>query len=747
MRLSATIRLFAFCLIPFGILIADTSVSIDVDTQEHPITDMVLGTGLIYSWNADSVYGSEEVAHIMKDIGFGALRWPGGTLVTFYHWDDLNGQGWLDHWDPDYDRELKDQPASNYMDLDEYLALIDKTGSEIMLGVNMSSGKEWDREAEGVEEARQLMIYCKSKGYDVKYIYFDNESFQEGNNYNRDDNNDGQSWDAASYAHSFNLYAAAVKETYPDAKLIANAHNDVTGPSFRHHMQEMLPIAGHNIDFVDVHYYWQWATASWDIWKSQRPMTRKGSETYEDSVEAANKYFVDEGYPHIRLAIMEWNIAPGPWETDTNHNKFRTALMQSEMQMQFIKGGLDIGMLWAFGVPSVDSSNDKHVVHKGKANATVLWMWLYSKAAGKSVVDTDSSKEGIHVVALEGESGELLIYLLNKNDTDEAVSFDLDGYGLADVSEAWRFHDGGKGLGALERIGLWEVDSTLKTTLKANSVNMIGLGYAAVEEPLVPDLKAELSVAVPNGVIAAWEKSAGAPDRSVPGVEAWLGGRYFKIDGTAGSTDGNYGESIDGANTDLGVFSVRMSEGQNYISFEVVNDSGAPLRLDEVHFDYAPWWLASPKDVFLEYVDGDLSNLPRGTELLSFEGLPNLGKKAGDFYDFDWSFESLSDRVLAHGERAVFRLVVSNSTPGGESASGGLDNIAITGASLPGEAEGMVFKWLGETGREYGLMKSSTLTPNDWEAVAEPVSGMPGGMSSAAELERDTSFFRIEVKP
>ncbi|MGK0237332.1 MAG: alpha-N-arabinofuranosidase [Candidatus Pelagisphaera sp.] len=735
-----------FCLLICSVK-ADTTVSIDPEKEEHAISKMALGTGLIYSWNADEIYQSEEMPHIIKDIGFGALRWPGGTLVTFYNWNDLTGQGWQDHWNPNYDRAAQDKPPSTYMDLDEYLALIDETGAEIMLGVNMSSGKEWDREAEGIEEARQLMITCKAKGYDVKYIYFDNENFQEGNNYNRDDNDDGKAWDPTSYAHSFNLYAAAVKETYPDAKLIANAHNDVTGPNFRNHMLEMLPIAGNNIDLVDVHYYWQWATATWDIWKSQKPMKRKGNETYEISVEEGNKFLVDEGYPHVRLAIMEWNIAPGPWETDTAHNKFRTALMQSEMQMQFIQGGLDIGMLWALDVPSVDSTNDKHVIHNGEANGAALWMWLYSKAGGKTLVEASSDKEGVFVAALKGPSGDMAIYLLNKNDADENVSLNLDGYDLTDVSEAWRFHDGGKGLGALERIGLWVAESNLQTTLKANSLNMIGLAYPPAPEPAAPELHAKSVHSVPEGILAAWDRSAGAPDRFQAGIDAFLGGRFYGVDTTAGSTDGDFSGGIGETDTAPSSFTVRMDSDKNALNLEIVNRSGAPLMLDAVHFDYAPWWIASPKNVSLVYAEGDLSEVARGATLQSVEGLANLGMKSGDYYDFEWSLSGLADRVIDHDERVVLKLVASNANPGGEWANGAFDNIAITGSSLPGRKEGMLFSWLAETGREYKLEKSSTLQSTDWQPASETVVGEPGEMSLPVEMGTDPAFYRLGVQP
>ncbi len=129
----------------------------------HKVDHMAMGTGLIYSWAADSTYANGQIDHILKDIGIGSLRWPGGAVVALYHWDDLNGNGWKDSWDPSYD-PADDQPPENYMDLDEYLAMIDRTGAEIMLGVNMSSGKEWNREAEGIAEAQALMQYCYDQG-------------------------------------------------------------------------------------------------------------------------------------------------------------------------------------------------------------------------------------------------------------------------------------------------------------------------------------------------------------------------------------------------------------------------------------------------------------------------------------------------------------------------------------------------------------------------------------------------------
>jgi hypothetical protein len=466
---------------------ATVTVSVSADAEQGVVSDMLVGTGLVYAWENDALYADGSIADMIRDVGLEALRWPGGAVVTYYHWNDLNGNGWSDSWNPAYSRS-SDQPPENYMRLDEYLNLIDRSGAEIMLGVNMSSGKEWNREAEGIEEAKALAQYCSDRGYDVRYVYFDNESYHDGNNYNRDVDGDGESWTPESYAESLNLYAAAVREVFPDAKRIANWKNSVTTGTFQTQISNMLAIAGANIDYLDVHWYWQWDTASWDVWKSQRPMLQTSGSTtagysYRDAVVYANDLFSRLGFPNVRLAVMEWNIAPGPWEEDPEHTNFKTALMQAEMELQFMQAGLDIGMLWTLQSPSVDSTSERHVMAAdGSANATALWQWLFAKSGDMARVDSSSTASGVYSAAARGSDGRLLVYLLNKTDADVTVEFSLSGYSASEVSEAWRFRDDGTGRGILQKIGLWQTAGQWRTALSSNSVNFIGFNYPAMED-------------------------------------------------------------------------------------------------------------------------------------------------------------------------------------------------------------------------------------------------------------------------
>lgn len=720
--------------------------SVSPDNEQHAVTKMAMGSGLVYCWYPDSMFADGEAAHIVKDIGVGALRWPGGAPTTFYHWNGLNGQGWMDNWNPAYNH-ANDNPPAEFMDLDEYLALINATGAEIMLGVNMSSGKEWNREADGIEEARALMQACKDRGHDVKYVFFDNENFQSGNNYNRDDDGDGEAWTVASYADSFNLHAAAVKSVYPNAKLIANYLNNVTGPAFQTDIATMFGIAGTNIDYVDIHWYWQWETASWAQWKSELPMRRSGSQSYKDAVGYANNLFATLGCPHIKMASLEWNIGPGPWETDPDHNHFKTALMQSEMQMQFLQGGLDIGMLWTLDVPHTLPTSDRFAMRRVNPNATALWMWLFSKTVGKTVVQSSSSAAGIYTVAAKGSQGELVVYLLNKTDIDCDIEFDIPGYATDDASEAWRFHDDGSGRGVLQKTNLQDVSGKKRTTLLANSLNVVGFNDpASTNLPNRPVIRATLAEPIGDGLLIGWDASTGAGgDIGVSGITgALFANNAFDVDSTAGSTDGTFGTAIPGASTALTAYAVRTeSPGtMDTVGLEIINQSGAPLRLDAIHFDYSRCWSGSPQDVALVYACGDL-DATNQTVVHSAAGLPITGK-TGDYPDFDWPLANLPDRILNHGESAFFTLVASNATS--IYSQGMFDNIAISGGTVSNAGSSAIISWRGQTGTSCTVMQSTNLVDGAWSPASETFVAKPGDLSVPVD-PGTSAFYRVEISP
>ena len=160
-------------------------------------------------------------------------------------------------------------------------------------------------------------------------------------------------------------------------------------------------------------------------------------------------------------------------------------------------------------------------------------------------------------------------------------------------------------------------------------------------------------------------------------------GNSFGLESPKGSTDGTFGSSIPGADTDTDlVYNVRTATpgGTDRLGVQIVNSTGSDLRLDLLVFDYGRWWAASPQDITVKYVGGDLA-VSIGTQIDFFSGLSALNGVLTDYDDFDVSLAGLADRVLAHGQQATFQLIASNS--GSATASGGFDNIGLTGSVIP----------------------------------------------------------------
>jgi len=135
------------------------------------------------------------------------------------------------------------KPASACMSIDEYLAYCAAKGTTPLMGVNMGSGKRWNRVTDGINSAKAQVAHCMASGVNVVYYYLDNEPYQSDANY---------TFTAAEYAASINQYVPAMKSVNPNIKIIVNLHpgQNTTGYNYT---QTVLNQAGGNIDFVDIH--------------------------------------------------------------------------------------------------------------------------------------------------------------------------------------------------------------------------------------------------------------------------------------------------------------------------------------------------------------------------------------------------------------------------------------------------------------------------------------------------------------
>lgn len=381
------------------------------------ISDKLMGFNTVYANNPDAIWADGRLAAAIKAVKPGFLRYPGGTVTTFYHWASPTGNGWVDSWDPAYNHN-SDKAPSEFMNIDEYLSLIRKTGAEPMLGINCNSAFVYDRLEDGIKEAIDLMKYVKEKGFEVKYWFIGNEPFAKDGN--------GGTWTPAEYAEMVKAFAPKMKEFDPSVKIIVNDHGNMTKNSWEY--DKILSIAGEWIDVIDMHWYWNHGNASWAKWLEKTPCRLSGGNSYQDEVDAVRQVAARNGYPDIEVASLEWNCGPS---TDADV-PFETAgqltLIQGEMIMQFMLGGLDIACFWPLfwtGDYSYRGFVDKAT---GKLLPVAELMKCFGVCQGNKLIETAMNKKLDNMMFLASrasDTGEIHVAILNKN--DYAVGVSLNG--------------------------------------------------------------------------------------------------------------------------------------------------------------------------------------------------------------------------------------------------------------------------------------------------------------------------------
>lgn len=410
---------------------ADTvySVTVNASSVIGTVSPNIMGFNMVYCYEGDAPWqsGSGRVAGMMKDIGVGQFRYPGGTVVTRFHWEQPTGQGWSDLWDPKFDPSKNTSPSS-YMDIDEYLELTKKLKIDPLVGINMGSGIKYNRVQDGIDEAVRLVKHCISKGVKVKYYYLDNEPYQPDANY---------TYKPEEYADMINLYVPAMKKVDPDIKIIAN-----TQPRTDIYIKPLLERAGKNIDFIDVHMYWKYRNATFANWIAEPMMTHQGKGTYAQQRQIWEKVFTDAGYPNIKLVVLEWNIGPSGPTQNIPPTETQAALMIGEQFTQYIKSGLFMSCFWPLTLPGNDGKNTRPLFKsKGeyRANKAYYMFILYTDILGQQQVASEVTGERLITLSVKSNDGKTLwVYLINKNqDSDSAaVDLTLNGYKAGAVTGA-----------------------------------------------------------------------------------------------------------------------------------------------------------------------------------------------------------------------------------------------------------------------------------------------------------------------
>ncbi len=396
----------------------EVAITVDANNVQHTISEDLTGYHTIYSHEDDHIWADGNIVEYLRDINAGVGRYPGGAVVSYWHWDEPTADGWYDSWNPSFNGDYGD--PNDFMDLNEFMAKCTLIGNEPIIGINIQSGIVYNRLNESIADAAALVQFCKDQGHNVKYWYIDNEPYLD---------NQSPAMTGEEYGGYINQFVPAMKAVDPNIKIVANWKSGFfkSWGSYKN----LLNTAGDNIDVIDVHWYWDWGNASWFTWLRQNPMRWENQWTtnghsFVEEIEKFRSEVNEMNYGHIELVSFEWNIGPND---DELLSPFQYALMQSEMLGQFIEGDLFMSILWTLQWPVPDQGTasfaNRYFLNPVTYEPNPIYeiYRMYSKALGQQFVTSQTDVEHVRPVSVLSNDGNTLwVYLLHKSEAGTPIT-------------------------------------------------------------------------------------------------------------------------------------------------------------------------------------------------------------------------------------------------------------------------------------------------------------------------------------
>tara|TARA_R110002050_G_scaffold207382_1_gene343516 strand:+ start:8279 stop:9907 length:1629 start_codon:yes stop_codon:yes gene_type:complete len=232
-----------------------TEVSISFLDGQNEIDPMIYGQ-MFENCNDRIIYdgvvnkdGSERphVNELLKPLDVPVMRWPGGTYVRFYHWEDAIGP--VDERIPRPDFAWGDS-VNNRFGTDEFLQWCDKMNIAPYINFNMgpylpnagSLGEaidwvEYVNGSEGTIFGQKRAINGHTEPYNVKYWCIGNENYLGLNKET-----------AEEYSARLLRWSSTLKRLFPHIELLVVGHTYSWN-------EEVLKKNGKYVHFLTQHYY------------------------------------------------------------------------------------------------------------------------------------------------------------------------------------------------------------------------------------------------------------------------------------------------------------------------------------------------------------------------------------------------------------------------------------------------------------------------------------------------------------
>lgn len=385
-------------------------VNINTEIERWQTSKYLTGAHFVYAAESDNLYKDQRISTWMQDSQVGTIRWPGGTAVQYYHWDDLNGIPFkIDSWDPDYNSVAKS--PENFMDVDEYLAYTKALNIEPMIGVNIRSGKKYDRDQDGLDEAKRLIEHVKASGYKVKFWYIGNEGYAKG-------------FSAKKYAQYIDMYASVLKSVDPEITIIGDWK---FGPIKKKRFQQAINIAkqSEHLDVLEFHEKWGngWGLesgSSIEQWQQEFPLYNGRLAHYindfHENMKLINK-------PEMQLGFNEWGLGK-----IKGASKFENGLISADFLIEIFRNKVSQACYWNLNMGSVDSkilNTKKDTLVELNPMANVFK--LFASGMEKKLLFMESSKKQVYGFAVKDPiTSDIELFLINKSNeaVDVVIGFD-----------------------------------------------------------------------------------------------------------------------------------------------------------------------------------------------------------------------------------------------------------------------------------------------------------------------------------
>ncbi len=454
---------------------AGNKFEVRTDEQLGNTGRYLTGVHFVYSYEKDAYYEDDSFAQWARKAGVTVARFPGGTVVKYWDWQNPTGYLASDSWD---DPGSKRKPPSNWMSMDEYLHFVEVSGVAPLIGINMLSGVRNDRIDDSVTRAADQVRYVVSKGHEGAFYYLGNEDMSHLGG-------------LEETARIFVRHARAIKSVDPSAKLFWN--DDYVNEK---RLAKFLAIAGEYADGVEFHGKWWFGeqvpgrqTRLTD-WQKQYPFGTEKWGRFSERALQLRRHARALGYPDLMIANNEYGLAPFSKDRFVGFDQYTFGLVLIEFLQDLFVGQFDMAALWT-NVPERPSGSGKAGLRLintdagNRLNPVHFGFELLSSAQDKRLVRTEGGGPSGYGFAVLSDN-QLQVFLLNKSGASQEIDVRITGKTLigadgvissmVDTADNW---------GRLNKATIRAESQSFKAVLPP-------LSYSRIELPVVQDTEHQL---------------------------------------------------------------------------------------------------------------------------------------------------------------------------------------------------------------------------------------------------------------